>query len=131
MRYNSGRPMNSAMSSTVLIASSDENTREKLKSILASVFPLIVVEESKQCLAALQQKAIPALAFVGTSIDDDNDLFEEIRKTAPRLDVIAIGENGDEDETVAAVQRGATGYTMLPLRPDDILALAQKTIKFS
>ena len=112
---------------SILIASTDEILREDLKQILSPLFPLIIVEDADQCLAAFRQAAPISLALVGTSLDDpDTPLFEAIHKLAPTITVIAMSDAGDEEDGVDAVRRGATGYIMPPLRKDDILALVGK-----
>jgi len=111
---------------SILICTNHEDTAEQLKSILAYTFPLILVTDEEQCLAVLRQKALPGVVLVSTDMDLSGKLFEKMRELSPELTIIAIGESGPEEDAVGAVSRGATGYIMLPLRNNDVMALAQK-----
>lgn len=114
------------MKPAILIGNKQEETADQLKSILSYTFPLIVVTDGDQCLAALKQGSSIGLAFVGSDIDLSGQLFEKMRELSPRLTIIAIGEAGSEGGAVEAVSRGANGYIMLPLRNNDVMSLAQK-----
>ncbi|NTV30041.1 MAG: hypothetical protein HGA80_08190 [Candidatus Omnitrophica bacterium] len=114
------------MHNSILIFSSQEDTQETIKSILAPTFPLIIVSDVDQALSALKQKAVPVLALVGTNLDDAAENFTSMRSISPALTIIAIGEIGTEAEAAEAVSHGATGYIMTPLRKDVIMTLAQK-----
>ncbi|MBF0485232.1 MAG: response regulator [Candidatus Omnitrophica bacterium] len=118
------------MPKTILICDIEENTREALKTILLNHANLIVVENPLQCLSALKQKAPVHLAFVGVRTEDgfDTHFFEEIRKIAPQIPLIAMGDHKCEEETLEAVRMGATGYMIKPFKAEEVQALAQKDL---
>jgi len=112
----------------VLIADSEEHTREALKSILANHVPLIVVESEAHALNVLSQKTPVALVFMGV-VDGDavnTEVFSDIRGRYPELTVITVADHANEELALEAVRQGATGYMIKPFKKDEVLAMARK-----
>ena len=118
------------MKKSVLIADTQENTRETLKHILSHRFPLILVESPAHGLEVLTRGKTPAaLAFIGLNDETGTStrVFAEIRGRFPDLTVIAVGDHKSDELAVEAVRQGATGYMIKPFKPDEIIAAAEKS----
>jgi DNA-binding NtrC family response regulator len=112
----------------ILIHATDEYTREMIKSALINHLALIITEDRAQCLEALSQKAKINTAFIGMASEDgepDFELFEEISRLNPELNVIAVGDHDTEDAAADAVRHGAAGYMVVPADANAILTLAR------
>jgi two-component system nitrogen regulation response regulator NtrX len=118
------------MPSPILIADTEENTRESLKHILDNQFPLIVVETQSHALEILSQRQDIKLLFLGLHDNGgiNTAIFSDIRERLPSLTVIASGDYKSEEHAVEAVRLGATGYMIKPFKAQEVLAIAQKTI---
>ena len=119
------------MPSPILIADTEESTRESFKHILANHFPLIVVESQSHVLEILSQRADIKLLFMGLHDDGgiNTDIFTDIREKLPKLTVIACGDYKSEEHAVEAVRLGATGYMIKPFKAEEILAMARKILE--
>jgi DNA-binding NtrC family response regulator len=117
------------MPNPILIADSEENTRETLKHILANLFPLIIVESQTHALEILSQREDIKLMFLGLHDTDgiNTEIFSDIREKLPALTVIASGDYKSEEHALEAVRRGATGYMIKPFKAEEVLAMARKS----
>jgi len=118
------------MTSPILIADTNEATRDQLKKILSNRFPLIVVESPEYALKCIDNKRTPSLILMGVdqSINDKNiSTFTLLRKAFPSIHLIALGERNEEPESIEAVRTGASGYMIKPLNTIEVLSLAEKS----
>jgi DNA-binding NtrC family response regulator len=118
------------MPSPLLIADTEESTREALKHILADHFPLIVVETQAHALEIISQRKDIKLLFLGLHDEGgiNTDIFSDIREKLPQLTTIACGDYKSEEHAVEAVRSGATGYMIKPFKAEEVLAVARKTL---
>ena len=117
------------MTTPVLIADTDEPTRELLKKTLGNKYPLVIVESPSHALKITSEKRKPRLALIGInqSVNGEGEnIFAAIRKQEPEMTVIALGERNTEKETIEAVRMGASGYMIKPLNPHEIISIAEK-----
>ncbi|MBF0331070.1 MAG: hypothetical protein HQL17_03975 [Candidatus Omnitrophica bacterium] len=113
------------MTGTLLIYIQDEHTRDTLKGTLCNYIPLIVTEDTPQCLEALKQRSPVSKAIIGVSgMDDDDiaDIIHSMLEIKPELKIIALGDKNSEDLAINAVRYGANGYILLPIKADELLA---------
>jgi DNA-binding NtrC family response regulator len=118
------------MTSPLLIADTEESTREALKHILANHFSLIVVETQAHALEILSERNDIKLLFLGLHDDGgiSTEIFSDVREKLPKLTVIACGDYKSEEHAVEAVRQGATGYMIKPFKAEEVLAMARKTL---
>ena len=118
------------MPSPILIAESEESTREALKHILADHFSLIVLETQSHALEILSLKPDTQLLFLGLHDEGgiNTEVFADIREKLPKLTVIACGDYKSEEHALEAVRQGATGYMIKPFKAEEVLAIANKAL---
>ena len=118
------------MPKPILIADTEESTREALKHILANHYSLIVVETQTHALEVISQRDDINLLFLGLHNDGgiNTDVFSDIREKLPKLTIIACGDYKSEEHAMDAVRLGATGYIIKPFKAEEILAVARKTL---
>lgn len=114
----------------VLIADTEESTREALKHILADTTPLIIVETQTNALEVLKKTPSIHLVFMGLHNETgiSTDVFENIRDTNPRITLVALGDHRSEAHALEAVRRGATGYMIKPFKAEEIMSIRDKTL---
>lgn len=113
--------------SSVLIFHTHESTRDTLRDILANHYTVITVSDAGQCLAAFEQKAPLALAFLEAVRDPQTgDLISLVLEKQKRTVVVAVTSAENEICGVQAVHSGAEGYILSPPRKEEILAIARK-----
>lgn len=118
------------MPKTILIADTNEISRDLLKKILSNTYPLIILESPSHALKVIGEKKKPALVFMGTNNSlnaDGENIFAAMRKQEPSLIIIALGDQNEEDEAIEAVRKGASGYIIKPLNPHEIMSMAAKS----
>ncbi|MBF0569474.1 MAG: response regulator [Candidatus Omnitrophica bacterium] len=118
------------MPNVILIADTEESTREALKLILANRAALIVVESQSHALEILMQKDAARMVFMGLHDESgiNTEIFSDIREKLLKLTVIAVGDYKSEEHALEAVRQGATGYMIKPFKADEVLALVQKAL---
>ncbi len=105
---------------TILIAHTDETTRDSIKKILTNEFPLVVVETPEAVLPVLNSKTSVALLFLDASTTEEglDDLLEKIRTLAPKLTIIALVNEVN----------GANGYIFTPVKTDELRTITEQTM---
>ncbi len=70
------------------------------------------------------------LAFLDLHPSDDNAL-EKVAKLGayPQLGVIVVGEKGDDDHGLAALEQGADDFLLMPMQPREVLARTRSVLR--
>lgn len=115
---------------TILIAHTNELTRDSIKEILANDFSLIVVETMPDVLPVLTSKTSVALLLLDANAVEENEtsLFEDIRKAAPKLTIIALSDQAHEAHAIETVRQGANGYIFTPVKTDELRSIIEKAM---
>ncbi len=115
---------------TILIAHTDETTRDSIKKILTNEFPLVVVETPEAVLPVLNSKTSVALLLLDASTTENglDNLLQEIRAIAPKLTIIALVNEVNEEDGLEAVRQGANGYIFTPVKTDELRTIVEQTM---
>ncbi|HUS07042.1 MAG TPA: AAA family ATPase [Bryobacteraceae bacterium] len=116
------------MSTSLLVASSDEQLREMIRENLLnqpnakilSEYPEVASNLYIRVLRDLERHPEAALV-VDLSADPEDGLrtLEKVRQAAPDIYIIACGYHADSENVLGAVRAGANDFMLLPLRRTD------------
>ena len=112
------------MGKVILIADAEESSREALKKSLAATHSLIVVESSEHASRILKANKHITTLFLG--IDEnvaDLNIVSAIRSDHPDVKLVVMVGRKQDDLGVKAVKKGAHGYVVKPLTPQEAVAL--------
>lgn len=115
----------------ILVIDGHEVVRQGVKQILEEVFSHVEVGEadtSQKAIAAVQQEPWD-LGIVDISLPDQSglELLCELHSTAPRLPLMALSLNTEEQYAVRAFRAGAKAYLTKQTAPEE-LARAVKQV---
>lgn len=101
---------------SVLLVEDDQNTRERLASIVAAHPQLNVTAAVGTCLEAQAElkKGFPAVLLSDLGLPDGNglDLIRFVSSHNPQTESMVITVFGDEKNVLAAIEAGASGYLL-------------------
>src|SRR5215470_5940967 len=116
----------------LLIVEDDQDIRAQLKYALQDDYSVTVAEDRPQAMAAIEQSP-PELVTLDLGLPPSPDTaeeglraLEEVLAAAPGAKVIIITGNGDRDNAVAAVERGAFDYHLKPINLDDLKVVLRR-----
>jgi len=109
--------------SKILIFSTEETIREKIKNMLCDHYDMILTDSIEQCQECIKNTDIGTLIFDVDKQDKPLVDIEAIHSDNPSLKVISLGR--DEQTTKEAIKVGASGYILKPIKPDELLAVCK------
>ncbi|MDX8404069.1 MAG: response regulator transcription factor [Mariprofundaceae bacterium] len=116
--------MSSSQTYSVLLLEDEKPTREHLVSLVARHPRLTLFGEASCCadLYDLLQKKAPDVLLADIGLPDGSgiDIIRESRQKFPEMEAMVLTVFGDEENVVAALEAGATGYLLKELAFDHL-----------
>lgn len=108
--------MSSSQTYSVLLLEDEKPTREHLVSLVARHPQLTLFGEASCCADAHQllKKGAPDVLLADIGLPDGSgiDIIRESRLKYPKMEAMVLTVFGDEENVVAALEAGATGYLL-------------------
>lgn len=112
----------------LLIATTNQNSQQKMRECLASNYTLSIVSDLKNFWTLLKNKRYDCLfidyEFLTNTLikeQDSNLLLKPILEIHPKLPIIILAKQDHMQETVNTINLGAHGYLNYPLETSEIL----------
>jgi len=116
----------------LLIIEDNEDIRAQLTYALQDDYTVAVAGDRTQAMAAMEQSS-PELVTLDLGLPPSPDTAEEglraledVLAAAPGAKVVIITGNGDRDNAVAAVERGAFDYHLKPVNLEDLKVVLRR-----
>jgi two-component system NtrC family response regulator len=116
----------------LLIIEDNEDIRTQLTYALQDDYTVAVAGDRTQAMAAMEQSS-PELVTLDLGLPPSPDTAEEglraledVLAAAPGAKVVIITGNGDRDNAVAAVERGAFDYHLKPVNLEDLKVVLRR-----
>jgi DNA-binding NarL/FixJ family response regulator len=110
--------------STVLIVEDDDRTRRHLAASIAAHPQLSLAGEAASCAEARRclDTAAPDVLLTDLGLPDGSgiELIRETRKLHPSAQIMVITVFGDEQNVIASIEAGASGYLLKDGTTDEI-----------
>jgi len=115
----------------VLIVAGTRLYRDGLAQLLVgqSGFAVVGAKSDRQLEAVDIQGLTPDVALVEISSTESLEIVRDINKWAPGLPVVALGVAGLEEDVVACVEAGATGYVTREESLKDLTAVVESAAR--
>lgn len=115
----------------ILIVDDDETIRKSLATVLKEKGYLIETAESGREAISKSEKDAYNLAFIDIRLPDMDgvQLLTAMKETTPKMVKIIITGYPSLQNAIEAVNRGADGYIVKPIKMDELLTMITEHLK--
>jgi DNA-binding NtrC family response regulator len=115
----------------ILIVDDDETIRKSLATVLKEKGCLIDTAENGREAISKSEKDVYNLAFIDIRLPDMDgvQLLTAMKDTTPKMVKIIITGYPSLQNAIEAVNRGADGYIVKPIKMDELLTMIKEHLK--
>jgi DNA-binding NtrC family response regulator len=123
--------MNETKQARILIIDDDENVRRSISAVLQEKGYLVDTAESGQAAITKSEATPYNLALVDIRLSDMNgvQLLTAMKETTPKMVKIIITGYPSLQNAIEAVNKGADGYIVKPIKMDELLTMINEHLK--
>jgi len=103
----------------IMVYSPDDSIRATIISVLSDHYDMVLTDTVEQCLEVIKNTDIGTLLF---DVDNQENPVEEIKAIHtdnPDIKIISLGRS---EATQDAIEVGANGYILKPIKSDELLS---------
>jgi len=118
-------------SGRVLLADSHQNMLEGIRSLLETVFDVVVMVADENSLLDCLEKSPPELVVVDLSlpVTEEINVTRRIRKRNPEMKVIILSVHDEPAAVDECLSAGATGFVLKRTASTDLIPAVREVLK--
>jgi DNA-binding NarL/FixJ family response regulator len=115
----------------VLLADRHQNMLEGIRSLLETVFDVVVMVADEKSLLDCLEKTLPDLVVVDLSlpVTDEINVTRRIRKRNPEMKVIILSVHDEMTVVDDCLSAGATGFVLKRTASNDLIPAVWEVLK--
>ena len=116
----------------IAIVDDEAIIRDTLSALLESkAYAVTCFSNAEDALRAFKSDQAPDLLLLDVMLPDANgiELLPTLKKMSPKTEIIVITAFGDVNQSVVAMQAGASDYLLKPFNVDEILLRIEKALE--
>jgi len=115
----------------VLLADRHQNMLESIRTLLETIFEVVVMVADEKSLLDSLQKVLPDLVVVDLSMpsNEESNVARRIKQTAPEMKIIILSVHDEQSVVDDCLSAGAAGFVLKRTATNDLIPAVWKVLR--